>query len=388
MMREKKNKLKVAVIIRNYVTTGGAERYAYELTKRLTDSCEVHVFCQRFDKYLGKGIVFHKIPTICNRPTFVNQMLFSWYTKRAVDDSFDVIHSHERISYFDVLTVHCPCFKGFITSAKKSWRKVWVWLGVVTSLRCLGHLWLEKQQFKITDHKKVFLAVSENVKADVQRNYKIPDSFFVKAYSGVDTVDLEDPLLHEKSLIYRAELGVTKRDTVLLFVGTEFKRKGLDNLLQAFALVKNKDLKLVVVGGGDIALYKIRATKLGIADRVLFAGLVKNVFAYYLMADIFIMPTLTDPGPMSVLEAMFCGVPVIMSDEKYCGSAEHIQSGEALLIENPSRPELLCQAIVTMLDPEFRKNIALKGQKIAQQLTWEKTTEKTLDAYWQILKES
>lgn len=373
--------MKVAVIIRNFVTTGGAERYAVEVTRRLARDHEVHVFAQTWDEQLCEGLLLHRVPKLVNKPSFLNQLLFSRAVNRLVDDSFDIIHTHERVSRFDVLTIHCPCFRGFITEKEKWFDKLKVWLSVSVSPRCWAYLWMEKRQFGISGRNKVFIAVSDNVQHDVQRNYSVPDSYFVKAYPGVEVLDPDDPTLRNQALACEEALGFTAADTVLLFVGTEFKRKGLDFLLSGLSLVEDPGVKLVVVGGGDTRHYKEKAAELGLADRVLFTGLVTNVFAYYLLADIFILPTLSDPCPMSPVEAMYFGLPVIMSETEYCGTAEHVRHDEALLLDDPRQPELIGRAITKMLDPAFRRTVAGKGQEIARQLTWDNAMEKTLQAY-------
>ncbi len=77
-------KLKIAVLIRDFVTTGGAERYACEVTRRLAPEHEVHVFCQNWNPTISEEIAFHRIPKLLAKPSFVNQLLFSFFTRRAL----------------------------------------------------------------------------------------------------------------------------------------------------------------------------------------------------------------------------------------------------------------------------------------------------------------
>ena len=75
--------MKIAILIRNFQRSrGGAERYCVELTERISKLHEVHVFAQKYDAS-SELITFHKIPQFFERPRFVNQLLFSWFTKRA-----------------------------------------------------------------------------------------------------------------------------------------------------------------------------------------------------------------------------------------------------------------------------------------------------------------
>jgi glycosyltransferase involved in cell wall biosynthesis len=72
----KKKRLKIAILIRNFVTTGGAERYAMEVTRRLAKDHEVHVFAQEWTYYGNEKIYFHRIPKYFERPSFLNQLVF------------------------------------------------------------------------------------------------------------------------------------------------------------------------------------------------------------------------------------------------------------------------------------------------------------------------
>ena len=162
-----KERLKIAVLIRGFFTTGGAERYAVELTRRLARTHEVHVFAQEWSFEGAEKIIFHKIPRFFIKPSYLNQLVFSFFTRRALDPSFDIIHSHERVTRFDVLTVHCPCFRSSITGKKSLWKNAFSNLSIALSPRKAAYLWLEKKQFSFT-RKRLLIAVSEKVKRDVQ----------------------------------------------------------------------------------------------------------------------------------------------------------------------------------------------------------------------------
>lgn len=382
---ENLNSLKIAVLIWDFVTTGGAERYACEVTKRLAEHHEVHVFCQSWDPEISHKITFHKIPRLIKKPSWVNQLLFSFFTNRAVDDSFDVIHTHDRVSRFNVLTIHCPCYKGFITLEMSKVKKIIIWLSVLISPRSLAYLWIEKKQFTYTADRRL-IAVSKTVRDDVINNYHLPQSFFYLAYPGVDYTYIETIITKTDKKQLRSNLNINNENVVVIFVGTEFKRKGLDTLLDAIAKCSKLPLSLLVAGGGEIDTYQNKAQALGIADKVTFLGLVKDIFPFYSIADIFVLPTLSDPCPMSPVEAMACGVATIMSTTPYCGTAEHISQGEAVLLQNPRDKEELAAAIRLLVDQETRKAISEKGRKLAYRLSWEQTTENTLNAYSLIKK--
>lgn len=373
-------KLKIAVLVRNFVTTGGAERYAVHVSKRLAAMHDVHIFCQTWDAELGNTMTIHRIPKPLSGPSFLNQLIFSWFCDRNVDDSFDIIYSHERVQRFDVLSIHCPCYRGFLTRSR-GLRKILLWLGELTSPRGLSYLWLEKNQYQAKPGR-ILIADSRMVGDDVLDNYpNCPPEQIEVAYPGVDLAEIDQALAKYDPAQLRERHGLAPDELALLFVGTEFKRKGLDFLLKALSLVKNQKVRLLIAGPGDITTYQTMAEQLGIADRVSFLGRIADIYPYYIMADIFVLPTLSDPCPIAPLEAMACGTPTVMSGGEYCGTAEHIKNDEAIIVANPRDGEEIARAIELLLDRDTRLAYGKKGRQLGKKLGWEHTTEITLAAF-------
>lgn len=385
MIDKRKVRLKIAMLVRRFITTGGMERYVVEISRRLALRHDVHVFAQEWSWRGDEAITFHKIPKYFTKPNFLNLLLFSYFTRKSIDDSFDIVHSHERVTHFDALTIHCPCFRTFINQQKRWWKKLITWILVIISPRKLAYLWLEKKQFAY-NNKRMLIAVSEHVKKNVQENYLLPDTYFGLAYPGVDIeFHRKEDIVKERERI-RSKIGIKQNDLVILFVGTEFKRKGLNSLLKGFALVACHDMKLVIAGGGKQDKYLRLAKKLGIENQVLFLGLVENIEKIYIMSDIYILPTLSDPAAMTPIEAMASGLATIMSCSKYNGSAEHITKKEAIILENPENPQEIADSLSKLMDNDFRSKMSEKGSGLAKQLTWDRTTEQTLNVYYQILQ--
>lgn len=380
-------KLKIAVLVRNFIITGGAERYAYQVSRRLARDHEVHIFCQTWDDQLTAGFIIHRIPRPLRKPTFLNQLLFSWFCGRAVDDSFDLIYSHERVRRYDVLSIHCPCYRGFLTRSQ-GWRKPLLWLGELTSPRGLAYLWLEKSQYSArTD--RLLVADSRMAADDVLENYpRLPREQIGVAYPGVDLEEIDQALAAGDREGLRQQHGLTPDDYALLFVGTEFKRKGLDALLKGLSLAQTKSAKLLVAGGGggDLASYRQLTERLGLAGRVTFLGRIGEIYPYYILADAFVLPTLADPCPIAPLEAMTCGTATIMSATPWCGTAEHVKNDEAVILQDPRNAEEIAWAIDLLADPAVRSGYATRGKALGRTLGWEHTTAITLETFAKVLQ--
>ena len=122
----------------------------------------------------------------------------------------------------------------------------------------------------------------------------------------------------------RAEIGCQPRDTLFLFVGSGFARKGLGAAIEALKIANHRSYWLVVVGKDrEGARYAAQAA--AVADRVIFLGGRDDVRPLYAAADCLILPSRYDPFPNTVLEAFAMGLPTIVST--LAGAAEIVVHG-------------------------------------------------------------
>lgn len=380
-------RLKIAVLIKRFLRTGGAEKYAMEVVRRLAVAHEVHVFAHEWIFDGPEPITFHKIPRVCHKPAWVNQLFFSYFCHKATSEGFHIVHSFEKVPTFDVMTVQSPCFKSPDLKRRGPWRQRLDWLRAALSPRKLAWRWLEARQFA-DEGARVIIAVAEKVKRNVQACYGLPDEAFHLAYTGVDVPAVTRVYSQQERDAIRAQLGLSADDLVVLFVGTEFKRKGLDALLAGLALFPRGTCKLLIAGGGGGKLdyYKQLTEKMQLESEVQFLGLVPDIERMYPIADLYVLPTLADPCPLAPLEAMAAGVATIMSAADFNGSAELVQNGEARLLSNPRDPQEIAQAVMSLTDSRLRQELADKGRQLVRQFTWDKTAEETLSAYWTVLQ--
>lgn len=380
-------RLKIAVLIKRFLRTGGAEKYAMEVVRRLALEHEVHVFAHEWSFDGTEPILFHKIPRVCRKPAWLNQLFFSYFCRKAVGRGFDVVHSFEKVPMFDVMTVQSPCFKSSGIAVRGFWKRVPDWVRLAISPRKLAWMWLEHKQFS-DDGVRLVIAVSENVKRNVQAHYQLPDRCFRLAYTGVDMPKGAPAYSRHELKNIRSQLGIGEDDLVVLFVGTEFRRKGLDALLQGLAQAPRARFKLLVAGGGGgrFDYYKGLAEKMQMSREVRFLGLVQDIERIYPIADMYVLPTLADPCPLAPLEAMAAGVATVMSSSDFNGSAELIRNGEALILSDPHDPQEIAMALMTLMDSRLRKELAEKGRQLVSQLTWDKTAADTVAAYRDVIQ--
>ncbi len=181
----------------------------------------------------------------------------------------------------------------------------------------------------------------------------------------------------EKKLSFRKKYLIKDEDVVLSFVSTNHKLKGLDYLLDAMKLLKDKGckFKLVIAGSGSEAYFKKRIKKLNLSANVIMFGKLENVKEIYQASDIFVYPTLFDTFGYVVLEAMYCGCVPIAS--KFCGASEIVELiDENLIIENPTDYTEIYSKLCSYFDKEKREEIKEKVERIIPTLSQENINEK------------
>ena len=157
------------------------------------------------------------------------------------------------------------------------------------------YLWIEKQMFS---NAKKIIANSEMVKQQIISTYAIDPKKIEVIYNGVPLKPLSDFESIKKEFLIKDE-------KILLYVGSGFKRKGVEEVLEIISKLKYKSIKCFIVGKEKkLNYYKNRAEELGIKDKIIFTGPRTDVDKFYSMADIFLFPTHYEPFSNVILEAM------------------------------------------------------------------------------------
>lgn len=153
-------------------------------------------------------------------------------------------------------------------------------------------------------------------------------------------------------------------ETVVGYVGQLIRRKNVECLISAFErLAADRDeLRLTIVGDGP--LYEELQRRVmggGVGGRVRFTGYQPDRISVLKTFDVFVLPSLEEGIPRSLMEAMAAGVPIIASDIP--GNRVLIHHGDTGLLFLPDDPDGLVTAIVTMIDqPALAKEMAQRAR--------------------------
>jgi UDP-glucose:(heptosyl)LPS alpha-1,3-glucosyltransferase len=238
---------------------------------------------------------------------------------------------------------------------------------------------LERRIYR--DPSLTLAAVSRHTAAQLARYFGRNDVTVIP--NGVDAAHFSPAAIATMRERYRLEWKCSPRDFVLLLIGNDWRNKGLKTLLQAVAQcvaqrpaqhpARNNDipLRLLAVGQDEQAPFRLEAEKLGIAEHVQFFSPVPDVRIFYAAADALVAPSLEDSFNLPVLEAMSCGLPVVVSPA--AGVSDWLSHGkDSIVLEDPQNAGELAAAIRFLAaDPSRREAIASNGLRTAAKFSWD-----------------
>jgi glycosyltransferase involved in cell wall biosynthesis len=225
-----------------------------------------------------------------------------------------------------------------------------------------------------------FIAVSEYVAKGIGGYFRRPVEVIP---NGVDPRVFHPDT--EQGMKLRQQLGIADTARIILTVSALQGRKGIHKVLDIVAAVKNfmPDIRYIVVGDGsehERRELSIKVAALGLDENVIFVGNQSNVAPYYMAADIFVFLPDFEAFGIVVIEAMACGLPVVVP----AGSAfpEILAHGGGVLL-NQDSPEVYAEKIVSLLnDPGVLAEIGQQGiSSVNGNFTW-RSVAKRLETFF------
>jgi UDP-glucose:(heptosyl)LPS alpha-1,3-glucosyltransferase len=232
---------------------------------------------------------------------------------------------------------------------------------------------LERRQY-LAEPRPLVVVNSAMVRLHFQRYYGLALENLFVIPSAIDLGRFGDCDRLRRRLEFRLRLGIRPEETLGLFVAMNYRLKGLEPLLRAVAQMPaptaRKAFRLVVAGDPRTTRYERLARRLGVADRVCFIGLCREMRTCYFAADFLVHPTFYDPCSLVVLEALACGLPVITS--RYNGASELLTPPqEGYVIADPHDAGHLAWCMTELLDSARRAACGLAARKTAARWTFD-----------------
>jgi len=235
----------------------------------------------------------------------------------------------------------------------------------------------------VLDEANEIIALTNNMKNELKKKCKkdifvLPNGIFLEKFKGFS------------KQIIRDKLKIHFNEKIIIFVGELKQVKGVKYLIKAFKIINQKvpKAKLFLIGDGKQKKeLEELVEKLNLKQNVVFVGKVMNedVPEYMVASDIFVLSSLSEGLPVTILEAMASGLPIIAT--KVRGLSEIIKEGENGFLVKPEDPDEIAEKILLIIqNDKLRKEISDNNKKKAKEYDWENIIEKIEKIYSKVIK--
>jgi glycosyltransferase involved in cell wall biosynthesis len=224
------------------------------------------------------------------------------------------------------------------------------------------------------------VAVAEDIKKDIIRYDKIDPSKIIVIPNGTD---LERFNPEGNFADIRKEFSIKESDIVVGFVGRIVPAKGLEYLIDALSYLKEdpNNIKLLIIGEGSIlARLHEQAKEKKVYDSIIFTGRRRDIPDILSCIDIFVMPSIAEGLPNSLLEAMAMGKPIVATEVG--GIPEVIKNGFNGLLVSPRDHRALAMATKGLIG---NGQLAAKMGQAARDLVLDNFSIRAIAQKWQSL---
>ncbi len=284
----------------------------------------------------------------------------------AAEEQFDVIYAHDWLS-----------FGAGVAAKRQSGKPLIVHVHATEFDRCGGPLGVNRDVYAIEkegmEQADVVVAVSDFTKRIIVSEYGIPEWKVRVVHNGID----ETTMPRGGAELPRLRAMKAAGNKLVLFLGRVTLQKGPDYFVRAAKQVaeRNPNVYFILSGSGDMhGATMDLAARLGVADRVLFTGFLDGPEKYdvYATADLFVMPSVSEPFGITALEAMKLGTPVMIS--KQSGVSEIVK--HALKVDFWDVDEMANKILAVVGYPGIKEALAEHGRIEAERATWAEAAAK------------
>ncbi|MHC4132144.1 MAG: glycosyltransferase family 4 protein [Planctomycetota bacterium] len=290
-------------------------------------------------------------------------------TRLALDEDFDVVHAHDWMTYPAGIAISQMSGKPLVVHIHST--------EFDRSGENVNQMIYDIEKKGMYSAAKV-IAVSHFTKNIVVNRYGISTDKVEVVYNGVDH-DVNGAWSLEKT-------GIQKNEKIVLFLGRITMQKGPEYFIQAAkrVLAVMDNVKFVMAGSGDMVYQAVEmAAELGIGHKVLFTGFLRgeDVKRIYQLADLYVMPSVSEPFGIAPLEALDHDVPVIIS--KQSGVSEVLM--HALKVDFWDVDEIANKIIAVLKYPPLEITLRNFGNYEVRKLRWTEAAARCLKVYEQTL---
>lgn len=385
---------RVAITHTRFSYTGGIEKYIYSLVERLIAAGhDVHYFAHRFEPYEHERLTFHPVPWRRFPKSFRVRNFDRNLNRELAQHEFDLVHGFTKSTQQDIYTDGSGTLVEYVDATRADWpewrRKLY---------RATPHqraiLALERERFQ-RDAIRRILPMANFVKEQILARYPVDPARVEVTYSGVEIETFHPEHRATEGPKFRAEHGIPSDAAMLLFVGNDWRRKGLDVALRALPTIAAQlpHARLAVAGHDNHpAQFRQLAESLGLADRVHWLGSIREIRNAFAASDLFVFPSRYDVFGNVGLEALATGVPAVLSAAAGVGELlEPERVGDAAAagarLEVWEDPAELARHALALLDPAALPERRAAARRLAERYSWDRHFARILEIYDEVVRE-
>jgi len=373
-------KARLIFVRQTYTPFGGAERFLALAMEQLgREGVEMEILCRRWKG--DDGVRHTRIA-----PPYVGRLWRDAGFHRAACNWLRrhegaLVQSHERIPCCDIYRAGDGLHREWLIQRGRSRSR----LGRLIERTSPYHrytLTAERRLFS-SPRLRAVICNSTMVRDEIVHHYAVRPEILHVIPNGVDSERFHPGLRATFRDPVRRKFGIPHNAVMLTIIGSGFQRKGVGPLIQALAQAPSGAHLLVVGKSRHAARYRRLPQRLGLAGRVHFAGPQEDPRPFYAAADIYAHPALYDPAPNAVLEAMACGLPVIVSAKT--GNSDIIRSQRAGMVCDALDIGAIAEAIGRLRDPSQRSETGENALRTAETFSLTRMTDAYLALYRELL---
>ncbi len=378
-----KAKPRIAVVSPFLDKRHGTERCVAEQIERLAQDYEIHVYSTSIQDVDFSKITYHHIPLLPG-PHLVRYIWFflanhlrRWWDRRFRGLDYDLVFTPGiNCLDADIIAVHIV-FTEFYRLAhqelalRRNPARMWPWL---IHRQLSYHLFMALERGLYARDKTLLAVTSHKMEQDLERCFRRKGRMAL-VYHGVDLDQMNPARRQRLREEARSDLRLSESAFAILLIGNDWKNKGLRCLTEAVGSLGIPQLCILVVGHDKSFSYPHMLRRSGLENRMTILPIVPQVESYYAAADMYAGPSLEDSFGMPPLEAMACGLPVIVS--RQAGVSELVRHGvDGFVLEDPTDSRQLAELIQRIYaSADLRRELGVQAEATARHYTWQRNAE-------------
>lgn len=377
-------KLRIAQVVTR-MDIGGVPDHVMTLVRGLSDHAEVVVITSSIDAQHARaladiGVPFVSVPMERSLSPVSDIKSFVKLRRVLRDGAFDIVHSH--MSKAALLGGFAALASGTAVSINTAHN-----LGFLALSNPLarGLFWLyDRALFALT--ADAVITVSDRVRTGIVQSGIAPERKVISIHNGIETARFAPDRTRSEAV--RRSLGIGENQPLVTTVARLVWFKGLHDLLEAASLVlkERTDARFLIVGSGQqLDELRAKAGALDISDKIIFAGERRDIPDILAAADIFALTSVSEGLPISILEAMAVGLPVVATDVG--GISELVADGKTGFLAPARSPREIANRLLRLLrDPDMRRTFGAAGKdRVMRSFSPEQMVLQTNNLYRQLL---